>query len=258
MEMILDKFPFLICPNALPKAAFPEFAGAVSETAVRNIGIRAAWQSFAPGAAEELRICDISVSGNFAEAVKREQLFEAMEIAQKFHIPQVSIASSPQLSVAEQRSSIAFFREAAVCAAEKGLRFTLETYGVISRTANECLQLLEKVDHPALQICYDTANVWRFAPEFKTAADLFADFCKLKDHIGYMHLKDFDPDTQKIMILGKGKIDFPAIFAELSEWKFDGFIGLDLETAYAREINTLEAHKEALHLSLKYLSTIVC
>lgn len=256
--MILEKFPFLICPNALPKAAFPEFVEAVSETCVRNIGIRAAWQSFAPGAAGELQICDISVSGNFAEAAKREQLFEAMEIAQKFYIPQVSIASSPQLSVAEQRSSIAFFRDAAACAGEKGLRFTLETYGVISRTANECLRVLAEVDHPALEICYDTANVWRFAPEFKTAADLFEDFCKLKGHIGYMHLKDFDPETQKIMVLGEGKIDFPAIFAKLAEWKFDGFIGLDLETSYAREINTLEAHKEALQLSLKNLSTIVC
>ncbi len=253
INMILDKFPFLICPNALPKATFPEFAAAVSETPLRNIGIRAAWQSFAPGAVDLLKICDISVSGNFAAAEKREQLWEAMEVASEFHIPQVSIASAPQLSVADQRSSIAFFRDAAAAAEEKGLRFTLETYGVISRTANECLQLLEEVGHPALEICYDTANVWRFAPEFKTASDLFEDFCKLKDHIGYMHLKDFDPETGEIMILGQGKINFPAIFAKLSEWDFDGFIGLDLETSYARKINTLEAHKHALQYSLQYL-----
>ena len=82
------------------------------------------------------------------------------------------------------------------------------------------------------------------------------DFRKLKGHVGYMHLKDFDPETKEIMVLGKGKVDFPTIFNLLEEWSFDGFVGLDLETTRACTLNTLAAHEEELHRSLEYLESL--
>ena len=115
---------------------------------------------------------------------------------------------------------------------------------------------MELVDHEAFRICYDTANVWRFAPELKNGDALTDDFRKLKGFIGHMHLKDFDPVHHAIMSLGKGKIDFPAIFSLLEEWNFNGFIGLDLETLRACTINTVAAHEEELKNSLEYLETL--
>lgn len=252
----MKKFPFLVCPNALPVADYRQFIDVVSKTPVKNIGVRTTWIPFEGIEGTSLRIGDIGVCGNFAEKAAQKELLNIMETAEALHIPLVNTACPPDISTADQRNSAAFFHDAADCAKEKNLQYTMETYGPISRTAEECLRLLERVDHETFQICYDTANVWRFAPEFKTSEDLTKDFLKLKGHIGYMHLKDFDPDSEQIMVLGKGAVDFPAIFAKLEEWGFDGFVGLDLETTRACKLNTLAAHEEELHISLEYLSTL--
>lgn len=252
----MKKFPFLICPNALPVADYRQFIGAVSKTQIKNIGVRATWIPFDGIDGTSLCICDIGVCGNFAEKAVQQKLLDIMDTAEVFHIPLVNTACPPDISTAAQRNAAAFFHDAADCAKEKNLQYTMETYGPISRTAEECLRLLELVDHETLQICYDTANVWRFAPEFKTTDDLTNDFRKLKGHIGYMHLKDFDPVSRQIMVPGKGAVDFPAIFTQLDEWGFDGFVGLDLETTRASKLNTLAAHEEELHISLEYFTSL--
>ena len=252
----MKKYPFMVCPNALPVADYPQFLEAVSKTPLKNIGTRPTWIPFDGIEKTDLRICEIGVCGNFAKKEDQNNLLNIMEMAAERNISVVNTASDPHLSTADQRSSADFYRDAAACAKEKSLRFTLETYGALSRTAEECLRFLEKVDHESFEICYDTANVWRFAPELKTGDDLTNDFRKLKGHVGYMRLKDFDPEAKEIMVLGKGKVDFPAIFNLLEEWSFDGFVGLDLETTRACTLNTLAAHEEELHRSLEYLESL--
>ncbi|MBR2426165.1 MAG: sugar phosphate isomerase/epimerase [Lentisphaeria bacterium] len=252
----MKKFSFLICPNAIPCADFSQFINAASKTRLKDISVRPAWIPFDGIEKTDLRLSCIGNYGNFADKALQEELYTVMETAEKYNIPLINIASDPNINTADQRSSADFFRDAAACAKEKNLVFTMETYGVMTRTAEECLRLVDRVNHEWFQICYDTANVWRFAPEFKTGEDLTNDFRKLKGMIGHMHLKDFEPETKTITVLGKGEVDFPAIFSLLEDWGFDGIIGLDLETTRACKINTVAAHEEELKLSLEYLESL--
>ena len=252
----MKKFSFVVCPNALPVADFPQFLETVSKTKIRNIGVRTSWIPFDGLDQTDLKISNFGVYSNFAEKEKQKELLDILELSETLHIPLVNIATYPDINTKDQRNSAAFFRDAAACAKEKNLQLTMETYGIMTRTAEECLRLVEAVDHETFQICYDTANVWRFAPEFKTGDDLTNDFRKLKGHIGYMHLKDFEPETKTITVLGKGGVDYPAIFSLLEDWDYNGFVGLDLETSRACALNTLAAHEEELHLSLEYLDSL--
>ena len=252
----LKKFPFLVCPNALPNAGYSDFVQAVIRTGMKNVSLRADWLLSDIVEKNDLQCYAVCLTGNFATAELQEKLYKTMDAASKHGIPLVNIACKRDMSLSERNNSVAFFRDAADYAKEKSLQFTLETYGVVSRTAKECLRVLEEVDRDTLQICYDTANVWRFAPEFKSAEDLTADFRKLAGVVGFMHLKDCEPETQKIMTIGEGQVDFPAIFKLLTDWQYPGVIGLDLETARAGKINTVAAHEKELQLSMEYLSSL--
>lgn len=252
----MKTFDFLICPNAIPCANLQEFVRAVSKTPIKTISIREEWQAVEEVYGSHLNIGAICLCENFAQREMQDKLIEVTKRAASLGLSIVNVATPHNISLADQKSTIDFFRDVATLAEDNSLCLTLETYGAISRTAVEALNVFERVNNPAFKICYDTANVWRFAPEFKSAEDLTDDFRKLKGIIGYMHLKDYDPQIKKIMALGRGKIDFPAIFTLLSEWEYDGFIGLDLETAYATKQNTLEAHESELQVSIDYLSKL--
>ena len=95
---------------------------------------------------------------------------------------------------------------------ELGLMLVLETHG--DHCSKELKRIVEAVNSPSVRINYDTANVIFYGhvrPEEDLATCL--------DDVSYFHLKDKAgrEDEWNFPALGKGYVDFPAIFRLLEE-----------------------------------------
>lgn len=80
-------------------------------------------------------------------------------------------------------------------------------------TAEQARSYAERVGHPAFRVMYDT-----FHAHIEERDQLLA-VQTLKGHIGVVHASENDRG-----IPGRGQINFPAIFRELREGRFDGWI----------------------------------
>ena len=94
---------------------------------------------------------------------------------------------------------------------EYNMTLVLETHGEHG-TGAILKEIVELVDSPRVLINYDTANAI-----FYGDVDVTKDFLASMDKIGYVHLKDKAAGRQEwnFPALGKGYIDFPALFDAL-------------------------------------------
>ena len=94
---------------------------------------------------------------------------------------------------------------------EYDMTLVLETHGEHG-TGAILKEIVELVDSPRVLINYDTANAI-----FYGDVDVTKDFLASMDKIGYVHLKDKAAGRQEwnFPALGKGYIDFPALFDAL-------------------------------------------
>jgi len=107
-------------------------------------------------------------------------------------------------------------------AAERGLVLALENHGDLR--AAELADLVERVDEPALGICFDTANALRVGDDVAGAARLLGPAVRL------VHLKDCEsPDASadpvagpRSVPFGQGVIPLAETLAELRDAGFDG------------------------------------
>jgi 3-oxoisoapionate decarboxylase len=101
-----------------------------------------------------------------------------------------------------------------------GLKLALENHADLR--AAELVELLARVDHPALAICLDTVNLLRVGDDLISGVRLLAPLTAV------VHLKDCKPGDPCVeggpvsVTLGTGIIDLPAILAELAAANFSG------------------------------------
>lgn len=90
-----------------------------------------------------------------------------------------------------------------------GLTLVLETHGNDHGTGEVLSDIVRRVGSDRVKINYDTANVI-----FYGRVDPVKDLASCVENVAYMHLKDKAgaPDTWNFPALGKGQVDFPAIF----------------------------------------------
>ena len=88
-------------------------------------------------------------------------------------------------------------------------------------TLERCLQLMERLHCENFRAVFDPAN---FVQVGQKPADAFK---KLKPYVGYMHIKDSEMESQKVVPAGCGDGDIPIIVNELLEEGYDGFFSLE-------------------------------
>lgn len=126
-------------------------------------------------------------------------------------------------------------RHAAGLAAEAGLLLALETHGDLRAT--EMLELLGRVDHPALGVCLDPVNLLRVGDDLLAGTRLLAPFTAV------VHLKDCPsgdptaPGGPISVALGEGALDLPAILAELAAVGFNGPVCVELATLGPNQVD---------------------
>lgn len=247
-----------VCPHCFPGSGIDEVIRQSARAGIRRVSLPA--QNRPASVRELLRRNRIEVPIlETAEPVgtpdSARNLRERIDFCVRMKVPLLNIACAPPPeSEKEKADARSVLRDCAQYAAAAGVRLALETYGGVTRNAPECLRTLEAIGEPNVGINYDTGNVLRFSPELSGAELAEKDLRPLSGHVWAVHLKDCSQSPFRTVVLGRGDVDFPALFRVLDEMNFSGVPGLDLETSAA---TGLEDHFVALKESLRYLETLL-
>ena len=114
---------------------------------------------------------------------------------------------------------IAALRQAAPAAERLGVTVVLKPHMGVTGTGADLADLVQRIDHPAVRVCYDAGNVafyegLRPEEDVRDCAALVKAVC-IKDHRGPRAVPDFP-------LPGAGEIDHPALFRTLLDAGFSG------------------------------------
>jgi sugar phosphate isomerase/epimerase len=109
-------------------------------------------------------------------------------------------------------------QDSSAYAQERGLKVVLKPHGGASGASEEIERCLDKVKHPNFKVWFDAGNILYYTgkdplEQLKPIADKVTGFCA----------KDCDKQRGEVWLnFGTGKVDFPALFAELKKAGFHG------------------------------------
>lgn len=107
--------------------------------------------------------------------------------------------------------------------AEAGLKFCLEPrVGELINNTDALLRLMEAINSPWFGAVLDTAHQNAGKEILPLAIE------KLGRKIFYLHVADNDSQINEHLALGRGTIDWDAIFAGLKKHNFQGFVAVDV------------------------------
>ena len=118
----------------------------------------------------------------------------------------------------QEANYLALMRDAAPYAAERNLKLVLKPHGGSSGAAAEIQRTISAVKHSNFKIWFDAGNIIYYTgkdplEQLKPIAAQVTGFCA----------KDCDKQNGEVWLpFGKGKVDFPAVFAELQRAGFNG------------------------------------
>lgn len=141
-------------------------------------------------------------------------------------------------------------RACAQAAAGAGVVLAVETHPPIAHSAVEWRRTLEAVDHPALRLNFDTANVYFYNDH----ADAVEEARQVAATTAAVHLKDTPGGfgVRDFPALGRGIVDFRGVLRELAAAKFRGPLTLEIEGT-AGQTRTRELIRERIAESVGYL-----
>jgi len=128
--------------------------------------------------------------------------------------------------IEDDAALISNLKKIAAACEKAGIICAIETHGGIYNTGERMNQLVQKVGSEYVGVNYDTANVI-FYGKVKPEEEIGKSFPGLK----YVHLKDKDgkQDEWNFPAVGKGYVDFPAVFSVLEEKGYNGPLSVEIE-----------------------------
>lgn len=138
-------------------------------------------------------------------------------------------------------------------AARLGVTVAIETHPDLATNGDIARQTMTAVNHPAVRINFDTANIYYLNQGRTTVAELD----KIIDCVASVHVKDTTGGYKEwdFPTLGTGVVDFPTVFRKLGARGFTGPYTIELEGTEGIELD--EAGQLAYVAdSVKYLRTI--
>jgi sugar phosphate isomerase/epimerase len=121
-------------------------------------------------------------------------------------------------------------RRLAPYAQEHGVTIAVKPHGGITTTGDDCLRVLQAVDHPAYRFCFDPGNLLHYANERPETH-----LAELAPYAVAMCIKDETGGLRGSVNVtpGDGDVDFPAVFRILRDAGFQG--PCIIETLAARD-----------------------
>lgn len=160
--------------------------------------------------------------GAFLE--QKKQLIELVKIAQLMHCAFIRVFA---FYVPDKQKNKAYpkilekFKKFLQIAHGSGVQLLLENEKkVYGSHPEEILRLYQDVADPSLALCFDASNYLQCGVVPLEAFHL------LKDHISYIHIKDCSKWGVEVPF-GTGSCNYPALFQELSDMNYQGFLTLE-------------------------------
>lgn len=213
-----------------PAASAAEVKTMAAAAAARNIPIRALTPYF-----KELNAMDRAVRSATIDGFKR-----AIEHASILGASSVRVLAGTEVAEADWNGSLAILVESLRVlgdfAARHGVGLNIENHdGTLADDATRTSAVWRAVDHPAVGIIYDPANLIRDGKE-----DFPESLALQADGVRVVHVKDyiFDaayPNGRRAMAIGAGVIPWPAMLSGLRVIGYDGDLSIEYETRWVPE-----------------------
>lgn len=165
------------------------------------------------------------VSGPFEKDV--EELSKAIPRMNKMGTPFIRIMSYANKNKVDEKvwrdEAIKRVKQMAKMAEDGGITLVHENCdGWGGLGAAQTLELLREVNSPALKLVFDTGNTVHHKQ------DSFGYYHAVKQHIAYIHIKDYKPEGEKQVACfpGQGLGDVRKILVDLMTW-YDGGISIE-------------------------------
>lgn len=160
-------------------------------------------------------------------------------------------------------------REMGDYAKEKGITLVVENhFNTMAVSAKNSADLMEAVDHPAVAVLYDQANL-----TFTENEDYLTAIAIQQKYVAYMHVKDLvfvegksfvssnvarpDEDERNVRtkIVGEGVVPWPQIISKVKELGYDGWLSLEYERRWHPD--DIPDASVGMKKSLEYLKSIM-
>lgn len=118
-------------------------------------------------------------------------------------------------------------RDAGQVANDSGVTLMIETHPDLATNAEVARQTIDMVDHAAVRINFDPANIYFYNHDANCVRDLEV----IAPFVAGVHLKDTNGGyrTWHFPTLGTGVVDFPALLAILVRHNYNGPLTLEIE-----------------------------
>ncbi|HWT75864.1 MAG TPA: sugar phosphate isomerase/epimerase family protein [Mobilitalea sp.] len=145
------------------------------------------------------------------------------------------------------------FQEVAPVAEEKGITMVLENHGLLAGKSSQVKGIIDRVGSKALK---SNADVGNFILVNENSLEAVK---KLKDKIGFIHLKDFkkldveegyvalDGSFYQGIVLGKGDVPIAEIIKYLKEYGYQGYLSIEYEGSGDPAVGTAECIEYTKH-----------
>jgi sugar phosphate isomerase/epimerase len=199
------------------------------------------------GLTPSFAMCSVPMDVSDDEAVSRTQ--RLVDNASRLGIPiLLDMGARPE----HADRYVAVMRRAAPYAAERGLTIGVKPHGGIVTTGDDCLRVLQAVDHPGFRLCFDPGNLLYYAGQRPEA-----ELPKLAPYVCGMCVKDetggSGPSRSVDVTPGDGDVDFPAVFRILKDTGFAGKPAI-VETLAGK---TLEEVNQQAKRAYAYLTQVL-
>ncbi len=198
---------------------------------------------------------DIPIAKNDPGELMQESVFDVMKALGATHL---FVSLKPDRI--KEKDWIPRLRGVGDVAKKYGVTVILETHPPLFPNGDVGIATMQKVNHPAIRINYDTANMYFYNKDI----DAIADLKKVLRYVEGVHLKESNKKfkTWYFPGLGEGEgcIDFKSVFSLLNSrtdpGPMFGPFTLEIEGIKGEKNLTLEEAKARVANSVKYLRNL--
>ena len=198
---------------------------------------------------------DIPITKKNPGELMQESVFEVMKALGATHL---FVSFNP--GNVKEKDWISRLQQVGDIASEYGVRVILETHPPLFLNGDVGLATMKKVNHPAIRINYDTANMYFYNKNI----DAIAELKKILQYVEGVHLKESNKKFQTWYFPGLGEgegcIDFKSVFSLLNSrtdpGPMFGPFTIEIEGIKGEKKLTLEDVKNRVTNSVKYLRNL--
>lgn len=152
-----------------------------------------------------------------------------------------------------REQAIQALRGLAQLAESAGVAICMETHLPFGHNGDVAMRTLADVGCPALQVNYDTANIFYYNEN----VDAIEELNKVRGNLGSLHLKDTDGayHSMNFPVLGEGVVEFARVFEICDGVGFTGPYTMELEGPLTDGKSVDERHA-AVKSSMDYLRSL--